>query len=126
MVNGGLPAWAKEVLKYVGAGGGLGAAVLVVWVAIAQPMREDFRTYQLAQIEAEKARKSEAAVLAGRVDALKDEFSKFTATFTEWTRQVFVSRDLYEQRRTETDRLNGAQDEAIKDLRRQIEELRKK
>lgn len=112
MANGApLPVWAKEALKYGGVGGGAVGAVLLVWIAIAQPMREDFRTFQQQQIEASKAS-------AARMDSLKEEFTRFRADFTEWTRQVFVSRDLYDQRRAETDRRMALLESEVAEMRK--------
>ena len=123
-----LPAWSRELVKYGGFGGGVVAAFLLLYVAVMQPMRQDFIDYKNDQRTAEKERfaadkeRQMAAAEADRkslekMDELADEFSKFRDEFKDWTQRVFVSRDLYDQRRAETDRRIAALESEVQKLR---------
>ncbi|MFI5402777.1 MAG: hypothetical protein ACHQ1G_07570 [Planctomycetota bacterium] len=96
MANGAALPW-KDIAKYGGFGGALVGPVLVVWLAIAQPMRDDFQEFQKDQRETAKQG-------AAEMSALRQEFTKFRVEFTEWSRQVFVSRDLFDAMKDEMER----------------------
>lgn len=106
-----MPSWIASFLKYGGFGSGVIVAVLVVWFAIAQPMREDFQ-------KVGKDTKEAMDKLTEENRKTREEFGRFREEFKDWTSRVFVSRDLYDQRRAETDR-------ALADLRAEVRELRK-
>lgn len=112
------PRWLGHLLKYGGIGGGGFAAFLAIYIAVMQPMREDFIKGQEAQTRAQDSQAKQAEKQAAAFEALRMEFGKFRTDFTEWTRQVFVSRDLYDQRRAETDRRLAQMEERIKELER--------
>ncbi|HKX46213.1 MAG TPA: hypothetical protein VJP77_05885 [Planctomycetota bacterium] len=92
-----MPPWAKELLKHGGIGVGFVGAFLVIWFAIAQPMRDDMRGWA----EGLEAKLGEVVKANQQT---REELIQFRASFSEWTRQVFVSKDLFEQVRGEYER----------------------
>jgi hypothetical protein len=112
-----VPAWLNDLFKYGGFGAGMLVAVLVIVFAIAKPMREDFLAAAKNQKESNEKTAAKMDELVQENQKTREEFVKFRGDFAEWTRQQFVSRDLFDQRKNDTDRRLAIVEEELRKLR---------